>query len=118
MSERFALVTGASQGLGLSICQYLLEADYVVFGLARSEMNLEHERFIPIQTDVRDEDEVIDAFQVIKESTDALDLVVNNAGICQMSALTDYSTDDFNNHLQTNVVGAFHIFKNAYPFIR
>jgi NAD(P)-dependent dehydrogenase (short-subunit alcohol dehydrogenase family) len=117
MSERFAVVTGSSQGLGLAICQYLLEAGYVVIGASRTETPIEHERFIPVKTDVRDEEEVADLFEVVKETTDALHLVVNNAGICQMSPVMDMSTDDFNNHLQTNIVGPFHIMKQAYSYL-
>ena len=117
MSERFALVTGSSQGLGLAICQYLLESDYVVIGASRSETPIEHERFIPAKVDVRDEDDVVELFEIIKETTDALHLVVNNAGICQMSPLTEMATNDFNNHLQTNVVGPFHIMTHTYPFL-
>ena len=54
MSEKIALVTGASAGIGKSICQHLLEDGYVVLNLSRRGSESSHERLIDHPVDLAD----------------------------------------------------------------
>lgn len=118
MSESlFALITGTSSGLGYEMAQYLLEEGYSVIGVSRSGTDLNHPNFIDILCDIREEGAVEEMYELIAGHTDSLHLIILNAGIFEMSPLVETSTKEFNDHLSTNVVGAFHILKHAIDFL-
>lgn len=115
--EKCALVTGSSSGLGLEITKFLIESGYTVFGGSRSGTELEHENFYDVELDMTSEDSVNEFFDTIREYSPTLNLIVNNAGICEMSPLSDTSLEQFEAHLATNTVGPFLLFKNVESFL-
>lgn len=117
LSNTFALITGTSSGLGFEMAQYLLEEGYTVIGVSRRESPIEHPNFIDIQCDIRDEASVEEMYELVTNHTESLDLIVLNAGIFEMAPLIETSTKEFNDHLQTNVLGAFHVLKHASDFL-
>jgi NAD(P)-dependent dehydrogenase (short-subunit alcohol dehydrogenase family) len=116
-NERYALVTGTSSGLGLEMASQLLDSGWTVFGASRSDSPIEHENFIDIETDIRDEQSVVALFDRIEEETESLHLIVNNAGIYSESPLSEMSSEDFQDQLATNVLGPFHILKYAHAMV-
>lgn len=114
---QFALITGTSSGLGFEMARFLLEEGYTVIGLSRSGTSLDHPNFIDILCDIRDEAAVEEMFELVSEHTDSLHLIVLNAGIFEMAPLIETSTNEFNDHLATNVTGPFHILKHGVDFI-
>jgi NAD(P)-dependent dehydrogenase (short-subunit alcohol dehydrogenase family) len=112
---KYALVTGTSSGLGYEILQFLLESGYFVFGGSRGSADLEHENFWDLDLDVRSEDSVISFYNEIRQETEQLHLIVNNAGIFEMASIAETSSEEFEDHLMTNALGPFHILKHAYP---
>ena len=115
--DKCAIVTGSSSGLGLEITKSLIHSGYTVFGGSRSGTDFEHENFYDVELDITSEESVEEFFETIREFTDGIQLVVNNAGVCEMTALAETSLDDFEMHLATNTVGPFLLFKNLEPFI-
>ncbi len=115
--EKCALVTGSSSGLGLEISKYLLEAGYMVFGGSRSGTDLDHDNFYDVELDITSEESVEEFFEAVREFTPTFDLVVNNAGICEMSPISETSLEQFENHLATNTVGPFLLFKHLDSFL-
>ncbi len=116
-SSEYALVTGSSSGLGYEMAQFLLEEGYSVIGVSRRGTTLDHPNFIDILCDIREEGAVEEMYELIAGHTDALHIIILNAGIFEMSPLVETSTKEFNDHLSTNVVGAFHILKHAIDFL-
>ncbi len=117
MKRKYALVTGSSSGLGLEITQYLLEENYTVFGASRSGSDIDHEDFIDLDVDIRDEESVINMFNEIGKECYGLHLIVNNAGVFEMASVRECESEIFLNHLQTNTLGSFHILKHSYDYI-
>jgi NAD(P)-dependent dehydrogenase (short-subunit alcohol dehydrogenase family) len=115
--EKCALVTGSSSGLGLEISKFLIDSGYTVFGGSRSGTELEHENFYDVELDITSEDSVEEFFETVREFTTKLDLIVNNAGICEMNSLSDTSLEQFEAHLATNTIGPFLLFKRLEPFL-
>lgn len=114
---RTAIVTGSSSGLGLEITKSLLFSGYTVFGGSRSGTDIEHENFYDVELDVADEDSVEEFFETVREFAPEVHLVVNNAGICEMSPLSEMSTEAFEAHLATNTLGPFLLFKHLESFL-
>jgi NAD(P)-dependent dehydrogenase (short-subunit alcohol dehydrogenase family) len=115
--EKCAIVTGSSSGLGLEISKSLLNAGFTVFGGSRSGTNLDHDKFYDVELDITSEESVVEFYETVREFTDKIDLLVNNAGICEMSSLAETSTEAFEYHLATNTVGPFLLFKYFESFI-
>lgn len=105
--DRFAIVTGSSSGLGLEITKSLLYSGYTVFGGSRSGTELEHQYFYDVELDITSEESVEEFYETVREFTDQVHLVVNNAGICEMNSVADTTTESFELHLATNTLGPF-----------
>lgn len=115
--ERCAIVTGSSSGLGLEITKSLINSGYTVFGGSRSGTELEHENFYDVELDMTSEESIEEFFETVREFTDKVHLVVNNAGICEFGPVSEMETGIFELHLATNTVGPFHLFKFLEAFI-
>lgn len=115
--EKCAIVTGSSSGLGLEITKSLLFAGYTVFGGSRSGTEIEHEQFYDVELDITSEESVEEFYETVREFTDRIHLVVNNAGMCEMSSVTEMETETFEMHLATNTVGPFLLFKHLESFL-
>jgi NAD(P)-dependent dehydrogenase (short-subunit alcohol dehydrogenase family) len=107
----YAIVTGASSGLGLSMSKFLISKDYTVIAASRKLIDISHDNFHHISVDIRDENSVVDFFHEVEQITDEVQLFVNNAGICEMSSVGETETSSFENQLTTNVTGTFHMLK-------
>jgi NAD(P)-dependent dehydrogenase (short-subunit alcohol dehydrogenase family) len=114
---KFALVTGSSSGLGLEITKSLLSSGFTVFGGSRSGTNFEHDNFYDVELDLNSEESVEEFFDTIREFTDQIHLVINNAGICEMVPVSEMSVESFEEHLSTNTVGPFLLFRGLESFI-
>lgn len=112
-----AVVTGASSGLGEAITWSLLNKNYVVFGGSRSESSISHSNFIDLELDVRSENSVNSFYREVARETEVLDLLVNNAGICEFASMQETSSKVFADHFATNTLGPFHMLKGFEPFI-
>ena len=115
--DRFAIVTGSSSGLGLEITKSLLYSGYTVFGGSRSGTDIDHDLFYDVELDITSEDSVEEFFETVREFTDQIHLVINNAGICDMTSVSEMSLESFENHLATNTVGPFLLFQGLESFI-
>lgn len=114
---RFALITGTSSGLGYEMARYYLEIGFSVIGVSRRGTSIDHQNFIDILCDIRDEAAVEEMYELVAGHTDALHVIVLNAGIFEMSPLIETSNREFSDHLATNVTGPFHILKHASDFL-
>ena len=89
-----ALVTGATGGLGRAVCKDLLALNYEVFGIGRSERNLQELSDLGVSTlqvDLSEED----AASKITLEFPEVEILINNAGVfpiknLEMSSMTDY----------------------------
>lgn len=90
MSDRYALVTGSNRGLGLEFTRQLLHHADHVFATCRQPNAADAlhdltqrypERLHLIELDVASEASIEQAFRAVESQTDALHLLLNNAGI-------------------------------------
>jgi NAD(P)-dependent dehydrogenase (short-subunit alcohol dehydrogenase family) len=95
----------------------LLFSGYTVFGGSRSGTDIEHDKFYDVELDISSEESVEEFFETVREFTDKIHLFVNNAGICEMSPVSDTSTEVFELHLATNTLGPFLLFRNLESLI-
>jgi len=88
-----ALVTGGSAGIGKSICEHLLAANYTVINLSRRQSEWSHERLVDVQADLAD----IDATRAAVAEVTAqynITTLVHNAGVIRPNLIEDVELDD------------------------
>ncbi|MBR1797125.1 MAG: SDR family oxidoreductase [Clostridiales bacterium] len=93
-----AIVTGASSGIGLSICNMLSDLGFDVYGLARHFKDIDY-GFNTIICDITDTDALIKALGQIK----APKVVVNCAGVGFYGLHENISIDDIKSMVRTNL---------------
>jgi gluconate 5-dehydrogenase len=114
LTGRRALVTGASQGIGLALAQGLAEAGAQVVINGRDRARAEAAAAgIPgaevLVFDVTDHDAARAAVDGFEAEGKPIDILVNNAGIQHRAPLQDFPAEAFERLLQTNVASVFHV---------
>ena len=121
LQNKSVVVTGASSGLGLIMSRAFAKRGGRVFGLARSADKLNEledelgDAFQAVPCDVREEEQVRDAFETISESAGRVDVLVNNAGLGRFGAVEELSVEDWDVQMETNVRGVFLCAREAIP---
>jgi NAD(P)-dependent dehydrogenase (short-subunit alcohol dehydrogenase family) len=111
--KQVAIITGASSGIGLALAKRLLDRGYGVVGNARTRSRLELARedlgnppdFVTVDGDIGRPEVARRLFDVALERFDHVDLLVNNAGVFIGKPATDYSVDDVEQMISTNLRG-------------
>ena len=120
MSDRIAVVTGASTGIGKAVCERLIDEDWQVLGIARSKDKLVKmyaglgDDFDFMVADVTDKDCAQKIFECAKTSFGRYpDTVVVNAGRGLQGSITSADMDDFDQILDLNLKSAVRLLKEA-----
>jgi NAD(P)-dependent dehydrogenase (short-subunit alcohol dehydrogenase family) len=79
-SNRIALVTGASSGIGQATAELLAKAGYTVYGTSRRGGVASARSFEMLALDVTRDESVADAVRQVMQREGRIDLLVNNAG--------------------------------------
>jgi NAD(P)-dependent dehydrogenase (short-subunit alcohol dehydrogenase family) len=118
------LVTGASRGLGRAIAQAVLDAGERLVATARDARALEElvaphrDRALAVALDVTRADEARRAVAAAIERFGRVDVLVNNAGYANTSAIEDVDERDFREQFETNFFGVFHVTRAVLPAMR
>ena len=93
MSDKMALVTGGSAGIGKSICQYLLADGYTVLNLSRRESDEKHDKLIDCPVDLAD---MTATRQLIDDITSryTVTTLIHNAGVIRPDLIEDVKLED------------------------
>jgi len=120
LTDKVALVTGASRGLGRAISLALAAEGASIAAVARSEEalaeTLEAIRAMggvaePFPLDVADEAAAEAAVEKITARFQHIDILVNNAGVTRDGLLMRMKSEDWDAVINTNLKGAFHLTK-------
>lgn len=127
LDGRYALVTGASRGIGRAIALRLAaEGAAVALNFAgnvaaaeavRKEIESAGGKAILVPADVADETAATEMVKKTIEAFGAIDILVNNAGITRDGLLLRTKEEDWDAVLNTNLKGVFHCSKAAAKFM-
>ncbi len=118
LSERIALITGSSQGIGYTLSRGLAAAGATVVLNARSQDKLEaaaeclRAEGAKVHTagfDVTDQAAVTAGIEEIESSVGAIDILVNNAGIQRRMPLEDFPAETWDELMRTNLDSIFFV---------
>jgi NAD(P)-dependent dehydrogenase (short-subunit alcohol dehydrogenase family) len=108
-SQKVAIVTGASQGIGAGLASAFRRRGYAVVGTSRSIPSSEEPDFLTVQGDIA---QLETARRVVERTLDRfgrIDSLINNAGIFIGKPFTEYTADDSAAVTAVNLAGFFHI---------
>jgi NAD(P)-dependent dehydrogenase (short-subunit alcohol dehydrogenase family) len=127
-SNRTALVTGGTRGIGKAIAESLLAAGARVAICGRSRESLDQtsrelgarygESLFGKAADVADPQQVADLFAAVDERFGGLDILVNNAGIGIFAPAADLTVEQWRRVIDTNLSGAFYCSREALARFR
>lgn len=125
-SAKYALITGASRGIGRACALRFAREGWHVFLNCRSsldelsEVQREINSHFPgdctlVPGDVGSPADVRQIFEKIYQICPCLDVLVNNAGIAYMGLLTDMTDSEWQRLLDTNLSSVFYCCRSAIP---
>jgi len=110
-SKRTAVVTGASRGIGAALVEALLNAGYNVMATSRNinQSLAASPNLVLVAGDIGKKETATKVVEAAIENFGSIDLLVTNAGIFSTKPFTDFTTDEFNTLVSTNLLGFLYI---------
>ena len=125
MTQKIAVVTGGSRGIGKSIVLALGGAGYqVAFSYVRDEASAAAlqaqveglgRECLAVRCDVKDAQSIQAFFERVEQRFERIDLLVNNAGVTRDGLLATQSLSDITEVIQTNLVGTLLCCQQVLP---
>jgi NADP-dependent 3-hydroxy acid dehydrogenase YdfG len=111
-TERVAVITGASSGIGEAAARALAADGHRVALLARRADRLQGlaselgNGAIAIEADVTDRDSIVAAAERVQQELGGADVLVNNAGVMLTAPFTSDQREEHRRMVETNLLGA------------
>ena len=121
LSNKIAVVTGGASGIGLACVRRFAAEGAQVVGLdvgalgAQALASLEGLQPAPLflSLDVRDEAQVQQRMEEVRERFGRIDVLVNAAGVASRGSITDSSSEEWRRVLEINLTGSMLTSKHA-----
>ena len=113
IDQKTVIITGASQGIGAALVRAYRDRNYRVIANSRSIKPSAEADILAVPGDISRPET---AERIVREGLERfgrIDSLVNNAGIFQAKPFTAFTQEDYDNNLNTNVAGFFHITQRA-----
>ena len=125
LTNKVAVVTGASKGIGAAIAKHMAAAGAtVIVNYASSKEGAERTvaeivarggKAAALKASVLSEDEIAALFDTVKKTYGKVDILVNNAGVYEFSPLESFTVEHYNRQFNTNVLGVLLTTRAALP---
>ncbi|MFP4024614.1 MAG: SDR family oxidoreductase [Thiohalospira sp.] len=126
LNNKKALITGGTKGIGASTAKEFIKHGAEVAIVARNEKD-----FIKLKNEVENKDQISfikadvsqindieNITEIINKQWGALDILVNNAGMNIRKKTIDYTYDEYEKIINTNLRPAFELSRKAYPLLK
>jgi len=125
---KVALITGASQGIGLAIARALAaegcnlvitSRNKTTLAKACRELKAKNAHVLSCLCDVRDPVSVRDLMAAVQRRFHTIDILINNAGIAHSNlSVAELSLESWREVIDTNLTGMFLITRDALPLMK
>jgi len=102
-----AIITGASGGIGAGLVEAFLKDGYHVVATSRSASQslAASPRLVLVDGDIGKQDTAAKVVEAAIKHSGTIDVLVNTAGIYRKKRFIDFTTEDFNALVSTNLLG-------------
>jgi len=109
--KKTAIITGASGGIGAGLVEEFLKEDYNVVATSRAANGTltASGSLVLLNGDIGKQQTAADAVEAAIGNFGSVDVLVNNAGIFLTKPFTDFTAEDFDALVSTNLLGFFYI---------
>jgi NAD(P)-dependent dehydrogenase (short-subunit alcohol dehydrogenase family) len=109
--KKTAIVTGAQQGIGAGLVEGFLNAGYnvVATSLNATKSLTASPALVLVDGDIGKQETAAKTVEAAITRFGTIDVLVNNAGIFHTKPFTDFTTEDFNALVSTNLLGFLYI---------
>lgn len=127
LSEKVAIITGASSGIGEAIAWELARLDVKLILAARrldrlkktaEALRQEGATAVAIKTDITDRNQVESMVKVGLREFGRVDILINNAGIMPLSFMKNLHVDEWESMIDVNVKGPLYAIAAVLPHMR
>jgi|SRR5699024_497146 len=124
LTDKTAIVTGASGGIGSALSNALVAEGSTVYGLARSTNKLENieqrlgSSFKPVTLDITDKKAIDRWIHQTFGDQQQPDVLINNAGLARFAKVEALPLKDWHNMVQTNLTGVFYMTRKIVPLMK
>jgi 3-oxoacyl-[acyl-carrier protein] reductase len=115
---KVVLVTGSRRGVGKSITEHFLAGGATVCGFARGSSSIDHPNYHHFEVDVGDVDSVLKGFAALKQVTDSIQIVVNNAAVLTSQYAMIMPPAAAQAMVNVNLMGPFMVSREAAKMMR
>ena len=125
--DKCALITGATRGIGKQIAITLAKQGYnIALNYRKENEELENTKkeieeigvqVLAVKGDVANFEDCENFVKQVIERFGQIDVLVNNAGITKDMLLMRMKKEDFEQVIDTNLVGTFNVTKNVVPYM-
>ena len=125
--DKCALITGATRGIGKQIAITLAKQGYnIALNYRKENEELENTKkeiekigvqVLAVKGDVANFENCKNFVKQVIERFGQIDVLVNNAGITKDMLLMRMKKEDFEQVIDTNLVGTFNVTKNVVPYM-
>ena len=108
-TQKVAVITGASQGIGASLVTAYQDLGYAVVATSRSIAEASGGNLVTVAGDIAQPTTAERVVEAAIERFGRIDTLVNNAGIFIAKPFAEYTADDYAAMKATNLDGFFHL---------
>lgn len=114
-TQKVAIVTGASQGIGAGIVKGYRNAGYIVVANSRNIQKSSDPEVIAVPGDIGERTIAEAVVRTAAERFGRIDTLVNNAGIFIGKPFTEFTVDDYRKAIHVNLDGFFFLTQMVIP---
>jgi len=126
---QYAIITGATQGIGRAVAEKLLAEGFSVAICARTKADLDQlneewsnkykgSQVLTYTADMGNKDEVIAFAAYVLQQFPKIDILVNNAGLFFPGKLADEEEGHLETLMRVNMFSAYHITRSVLPAMK
>ena len=125
--QKIVVITGAASGIGAEFVRFFNKQDCKIALLDMSfermqslvdDLHIIKENYLLVEIDITNEEKVNNAFKNIIQKFNSIDILINNAGISQISLFEKTNLSIFKKVMDVNFYGTVYCTKYALPYLK
>lgn len=127
LDGKTAVITGGASGIGLAMSRlfaqqgamvHILEVNYESAKIVEKEIIENGGKAKAHEIDISKQENVLETASIINQSSEQIDILINNAGIAHVGNVEATKESDFDRVISVNVKGAYNCIYSFIPYMK